>query len=342
MSGLRKILLPFSILYDGITSLRNTLFDIGILRSTRFELPVIVVGNLSVGGTGKTPHIEYLIQLLKNSTKIAVLSRGYKRKSKGFVIAAKDVTVQELGDEPFQYFLKFKEMAVAVDEDRVHGINSLLKMETRPEIILLDDAFQHRKVHASFNILLTAYGDLYVDDFLLPAGNLRESSRGAKRAEIIVVTKCPDELLTFEKQKIREKLKLKAYQKLFFSKVSYANEVINENDSISLNLLKNYSVILITGIAKPKPMVDFLNSKKINFRHLKYADHHNFSELDIQQITKEFESISVEKKIILTTEKDYARLKNRLTIFYLEIKVSLFDREHDFDNDVITCLKSHL
>ena len=188
---LRKILFPFSILYGIITAIRNYMFDVGFLKSYSFETPIIVVGNLSVGGTGKTPQIEYLIRLFSEKYQVATLSRGYKRKSEGFVLANASTVVEEIGDEPFQFFSKFKTIQVAVDINRKNGIEQLLSQPQKPEVILLDDAFQHRKVKAGFYILLTSYADLYADDWMLPTGNLREYRSNANRAQVIIVTKCP-------------------------------------------------------------------------------------------------------------------------------------------------------
>jgi tetraacyldisaccharide 4'-kinase len=194
MNFLRKILFPFAVLYGFITSIRNFLFDYRILKSYSFPIPVIAVGNLSVGGTGKTPQIEYLIRLLSNKYKIATLSRGYKRKSEGFILANATSNAEILGDEPFQFYKKFPNIQVAVDANRKNGIEQLLSQSNKPDVILLDDAFQHRKVKAGFYILLTAYNDLFINDFMLPTGNLRESRSGAKRADMIIVTKCPRDI----------------------------------------------------------------------------------------------------------------------------------------------------
>ncbi|HSN48353.1 MAG TPA: tetraacyldisaccharide 4'-kinase [Flavobacterium sp.] len=216
MNLLRKILFPFAILYGFITGIRNFLYDKGILKSYSFDVPVIAVGNLSVGGTGKTPQIEYLIRLLSPKYKVATLSRGYKRQSKGFVLADSTSNAEILGDEPFQFYKKFNKIQVAVDADRKHGIDQLLSQTNKPEVILLDDAFQHRKVKAGFYILLTSYGDLYSDDFMLPTGNLRESNSGAQRADMIVVTKCPATLSLDEQNEIKAKLKLEPNKELYY------------------------------------------------------------------------------------------------------------------------------
>ena len=336
MSKTRKILYPLSVLYGEITKIRNKMYDKGVLKSIQFDVPVIVVGNLSVGGTGKTPQIEYLIRLLKDSYKIAVLSRGYKRKSKGFVIANDSSNAQQIGDEPFQYYQKFKDIIVAVDADRVNGISQLKSLENPPEIILLDDAFQHRKVVAGFNILLTPYNDLYVDDTMLPTGNLREKVEGADRAQIIVVTKCPQELSEEKQFEIAQKLQPTLYQTVFFSTIDYDTVVKDENEEILIDDLKEYQVILVTGIANPSPLVTFLTDKKITFEHLKFADHHDFTEKEIAEIKSKFKKITSEKKIILTTEKDFVRLKSGLDIKYLEIKTTFINHGNDFDKKIMT------
>lgn len=331
MSLFRKILFPFAILYDVVTSIRNVLFDKGVLKSTKFDTPLINVGNLSVGGTGKTPQIEYLVRLLKNQNKVAVLSRGYKRKSTGFVLADDSTLVQDIGDEPFQFYSKFDELIVAVDEQRVHGVQQLLSLKKAPDVILLDDAFQHRKVNSGFNILLTPYHDLYVDDLILPAGNLRESRRGSKRAQIVVVTKCPQSLSDSEKRLISNKLKLNSDQYLFFTTIAYSDEIVGPLGKLSLEKLKGYDVLLITGIANPKPLVDYLEETGINLTHLKYSDHHNFSESEIQNIQNQFGKMNSKHKLILTTEKDYMRLKNRLEIHFLGIEISFLEKGNKFN-----------
>ena len=338
MNVLRKILFPFAILYGFITTIRNFLFDKGILKSTSFDIPIIAVGNLSVGGTGKTPQIEYLIRLLKDKKKVAVLSRGYKRKTAGFVLLNKTHSSEDVGDEPLQYFKKFATINVAVDANRVNGIEQLIQQKT-PQIVLLDDAFQHRKVKANFYILLTKYSDLYVDDFLLPTGNLRESKRGAKRANIILVTKCPLNLSEIEQQKIIKKLNVTAHQKVFFTTISYSENLKGKLE-IPLHELPNYEVLLITGIANPKPLLEFLSSKNINFKHLKFADHHDFSASEIETVKKEFHRISATKKLMLTTEKDFVRLSEKLEhLSYLEIETQFLGTQKEkFDTTILKFL----
>ncbi|MDI1256384.1 MAG: tetraacyldisaccharide 4'-kinase [Flavobacterium sp.] len=327
MLFLRKILFPFAVLYGWITAFRNFLFDKGILKSYSFDIPVIAVGNLSVGGTGKTPQIEYLIRLLSPNYKIATLSRGYKRQTKGFILAGADDDAKTLGDEPFQYHQKFPEIQVAVDADRKNGIAQLLSQNQKPDVILLDDAYQHRKVKAGFYILLTSYGELYADDFMLPTGNLRESRSGAKRANIIIVTKCPENLVVAEQSEIRKKLNITQNQELFFSYVNYDDYVFSENNTIAVTEIKEKNKLLIAGIAKPKPFFDYL--KGANDEILKFPDHHDFKETDIADI-----KIKALNKTVITTEKDYVRLKGSIPeaqLFYLPIKSQFLSNVTFFD-----------
>ena len=331
MNFFRKILFPFSILYGIITSIRNFLYDNEILKSYSFDVPVIAVGNLSVGGTGKTPQIEYLIRLLSDKYKVATLSRGYKRKSKGFVLADKTSNALTLGDEPFQYFQKFKNIQVAVDADRKNGINQLISSKNKPEIILLDDAFQHRKVNAGLYILLTTFTDLYVDDFILPTGNLRESRSGAKRANIIIVTKCPKNLSAEAQNQIKSKFKLAQNQQLFFSYIQYDNFVYSENQKIDAGTFVKENKLIIAGIAKPEPFFEFL--KKENDEILQFPDHHQFLENDIELIKNKSEN-----KLIITTEKDYVRLKGFIDqgkLFYLPIKCKFIAEQENFDKTIL-------
>lgn len=330
MNLLRKILFPFAILYGFITSIRNFLFDKGVLKSYSFDIPIIAVGNLSVGGTGKTPQIEYLIRLLSPNYKIATLSRGYKRQSKGFVLADSTSNTAILGDEPFQFYTKFNSIQVAVDADRKNGIEQLLSQVNKPEIILLDDAFQHRKVKAGFYILLTSYGDLYSDDFMLPTGNLRESRNGAKRANIIVVTKCPANLSLEEQNKIKTQLQLQSNQELYFSYIDYDDSVYSEDKILEVREIKNVDKLLLAGIAKPEPFFGYLQHE--NEECLTYPDHHHFTENDIDNIKNKSQN-----KIIITTEKDFVRLKGSLPkeqLFYLPIRSSFLSASENFDKAI--------
>ncbi|WP_272150278.1 tetraacyldisaccharide 4'-kinase [Tenacibaculum aiptasiae] len=342
MKLLRFLLFPFAILYDIITSIRNWFFDIGILKSTSFNIPVIAVGNLSVGGTGKSPQIEYLIRLLKNDFKIATLSRGYKRKTKGFQILKTNHTAADVGDEPLQFFKKFgKEIIVAVDADRTNGIQQLQKKDTPPEIVLLDDAYQHRKVKASTYVLLTKYSDLFVDDFILPTGNLRESRRGSKRAQAIVVTKCPENLSKEEQNKIKQRIKLRENQQLFFTSISYDEELKGKGIELTISDLKSKEVLLVTGIANPASLLSYLSAEGIKYKHLKYPDHYEFTENDILKIEKEFKGINNSNdKILLTTEKDYMRLENKLEdVSYISIKSEFIPRNEEFNKFILNEIK---
>ena len=295
------------------------------------------MGNLSVGGTGKTPQIEYLIRLLKDQFKTAVLSRGYKRKKEGYVLLNDTHYAEDVGDEPLQYFKKFKNIDVVVDANRVAGITTLIA-DKSPNVILLDDAYQHRKVKGSFYVLLTKYDDLFTDDFLLPTGNLRESRRGAKRADVILVTKCPNSLSKISRVKIEKKLK-KYNKKVFFTSISY-DEKTSGNHTVLVDYLKNYEVLLITGIANPTPLLSFLKEKKVNFEHLNFPDHHHFSDKEIEIIEKKYDSLKSSKKMILTTEKDYVRLESRIKkISFLSIKTTFLHQQEEEFNSII---KSHI
>ena len=330
MNLLRKILFPFAVLYGFITSIRNFLFDKGMLKSHSFDVPVIAVGNLSVGGTGKTPQIEYLIRLLSPNYKVATLSRGYKRQSKGFVLADSTSNAEILGDEPFQFYTKFKNIQVAVDADRKNGIEQLLYQQERPDVILLDDAFQHRKVKAGFYILLTSYGDLFCDDFMLPTGNLRESRSGAKRADIIVVTKCPANLSLDEQNEIKSKLQLNSDQELYFSYIDYDDSVYSEDKVLKVSEIENVDKLLLAGIAKPEPFFGYLQDE--NVECLTYPDHHHFSEKELLEINNKSKN-----KIIITTEKDFVRLKGSIPkeqLFYLPIRSTFLSVSENFDKTI--------
>ena len=316
--------------------LRNWAFDNGIIKSKKFNIPTIVVGNLNVGGTGKSPQIEYLIRLLSPNYDTAVLSRGYGRKSKGFLLADKNSNADLLGDEPLQFYRKFSKLIVAVDESRVHGIEQIQKLKPNVELILLDDAFQHRYVDAGLYILLTAFGSLYMDDHLLPSGNLRESKNGANRAQLIVVTKCPQDLSMEEQLRIVKKLRPLKHQQVFFSTITYGDVILGDQKKIFINDLIGYEVLLVTGIANPQPIVEFLNQKKIVFNHLKFADHQRLDNKELESIYKKYAENSADKKLILTTEKDYVRnfLDVSFPVYYLPIQTE-FIGDGDSFNKII-------
>ena len=320
---LRKILFPLAFLYWLITFIRNWLYDKGIYKSSSFDIPIIAVGNLSVGGTGKTPQIEYLIRLLSEKYKVAVLSRGYKRTTEGFILADENATASSIGDEPFQFYSKFPKIQVAVDANRKNGIENLLQLPKKPDVILLDDAYQHRKVKAGFYILLTAYDDLFCDDYILPFGNLREPSSGKKRADMIIVTKCPNDLSEIAQLKIREKLNVK--QQVFFTTIQYDDYVFGNDSQLLVSEIQSESKVLVAGIAKPKLFFDFLKSEKDDT--LVFQDHHHFSKQDCEQILAKANG-----RKIITTEKDFVRLNGLLPkaqLFYLPIKSTFLNTNID-------------
>lgn len=322
MQLFRKLVFPFVPIYWLLTWARNFLYDTGLKRSTSFNFPIICVGNLNVGGTGKTPMVEYLISLLKDRHRIATLSRGYKRKTKGFQLANENSVVEDLGDEPFQFYSKFgKSIDVAVDNNRVNGVTKLKTLQIAPKIILLDDAYQHRKIKAGFNILLTTYSSPFFKDMLLPTGDLREPRMGYKRANVIVVTKCPGDINEAQKAKYIKWIKPTPKQSVFFSSISYSKTVISSQAALNLDELKKFT--LVTGIANPNSLVKYLKTQGKTFEHLNFPDHYEFSIDDI--------NILQSKSLILTTEKDYMRLKMHKTLenklFYLPIEVIISEKE---------------
>jgi len=327
-------------------SLRNYLFDKNILKSNEFDVKTILVGNLSAGGTGKTPHIEYLIRLLKNDYKLATLSRGYGRKSHGFIESDENSTATQIGDEPLQFKTKFPEVSVNVGVKRVDSIIEIMGKESPPEIILLDDAFQHRALKAGFSILLTDYSSPFYKDFMLPTGYLREFPVGKKRANILVVTKCPDDISEEKKQEIIGRLKPTSSQKVFFSMIKYGDITYlkKSNNKLLINELSSKNILLITGIANPKPLLNYLNKNKVNVTHLKYPDHFNFSKKEIEKIVAKFQKMEGENKIILTTEKDAMRLKafeelKSLPIYFQEIEVEIVGEKEVFDDIILNYTK---
>ena len=324
MKVLRYLLLPVVPIYWFVTKLRNWFFDIGIYESKSYDFPVICIGNLSTGGTGKTPMTEYLIKQLSKDYNLATLSRGYGRETKGFLLANEESNATTLGDEPFQIYSKFKnDITVAVDEKRVHGIDTLISDVSDLDIVLLDDAYQHRHVKAGFNILLTPYSKLYVNDICLPTGDLRESVGGANRANAIIVTKCPKDIDEIEQLKITKLLNPHEGQSIYFSYIDYSETVIGSNSTKPLEALKGKQFALVTGIANPVPLVNYLKSLSLNFEHLSYGDHHKFSEAEINTIKT--------SELILTTEKDYTRLaphfENGNKLFYLPIEIKLTEKD---------------
>ncbi len=321
MHVLRKLLWPLSLLYAAGVWLRNLMYDIGIFVSHRYNTPTIAVGNLSLGGTGKTPMIEWLIRALGKDKKIAVLSRGYRRKSSGLVLANHTSTAADIGDEPFQIYRKFPHITVVADANRRRGME-FLEREIKPDVVLLDDAFQHRRVKPSISILLTTYDNLYTDDWYVPTGNLRDARAQAKRADLIVVTKCPGNLQPADKKKIVRELNPQQHQDVLFCTLSYAGELIGSREPIRTEDLKGSEITVVTGVAKPEPLLNYLHHLGIGTRHLKFADHHQFTAKDLEQLTNE--------PIVLTTEKDYVRGLSALPqAVYLEMRHQFTEEDRE-------------
>lgn len=320
MQKWRKILIPFSLLYGLIVLFRNWLYNIELFATQRYNFPVICVGNLSMGGTGKSPAIEWFVRTLQPMYEIATLSRGYKRKTKGFREVTITSKAKDVGDEPLQFKLKFPAIKVVVDENRVHGI-AQIRTYFQSQVILLDDAFQHRSLTAGLNVLLTVYGDLYVNDWILPAGNLRETTQGARRADVVIVTKCPENLSLEEQKVIEKKLNLLPSQDLYFSYIGYSEKIFSAHESYELSDFET-PFTLVTGIANPMSLIRKLERMGKHFTHLSYPDHHSFSKSELK--------ILKEEELILTTEKDYVRLKEHISaekLVYLPIEMKLFNEE---------------
>lgn len=311
---LRIILFPFTLLYRAIIGIRSFLYDVNLLKSISFDVPVISVGNLNTGGSGKTPMIEYLIRQLSPFIKVSVLSRGYKRKTKGYKNVTEDTDYTQVGDEPLLLKKKYPNTAVAVGEERALAIPQLLQNYDGIQLVMLDDAFQHRGVRPYLNIVLTEYNNRFTKDFLLPMGRLREPRSAVERADIIIVTKCPNTLADTEKQAIQQEINPKSHQKLYFSSLKY-HTAYNAFDTEQRILLEHQSVFLMTGIANPEPIVQFLKSKEIHYFHRKFRDHYAFTKHDIATVIDSYEKMDEAKKIFLTTEKDLIRLVPHLPYF---------------------------
>jgi len=326
-----KILLyPIALLFALVVLLRNKLFDWKVLKSRKFEIPVISVGNLSYGGTGKTPHIEYLISQLMSEFNIAVLSRGYKRKSRGFILANSQHSALDIGDEPMQYFRKFPEVTVAVDERRAHGIDEILIQRPETNLVLLDDAFQHRYVKPDISILLTDFHNLYFNDFPLPTGTLREFRSGAQRADIIIITKTPKVFSPILRRELYKKVSPKKHQKIFYSYIDYLPPVPLKISSFSSKAAKKYkNILLVCGIANSYPLQDHLRNSCNELIVNDYPDHHKYTLDNVKSIIESYHNILSKDKVIFTTEKDamrlerevYAELLSGIPIFYIPIAI---------------------
>ena len=346
-------LLPFSWLYGLGVGIRNTLFDLGILKSRSFDVPVISVGNITVGGSGKTPHVEYLIRLLHNKYRVAVLSRGYKRKTKGYILADENSTMSDIGDEPYQMHTKFKNVSIAVDRNRCNGIERITNDEPTKDtdVILLDDAYQHRYVKPGINILLVDYHRLIIYDKLLPAGRLRESKEGKTRADIVIVTKCPKDLKPMSFRVLSRAMDLFPYQQLYFTCLKYGDLHSLFNNSIRplTDIKPNEHTLLITGIASPEQMVEDLSPYCKNITSLKFSDHHQFNADDVEKINSTFAMMQT-PRLIITTEKDATRLENieglseevRNSIYTLPVEVQvMLDQQEKFDEVILSYVQKN-
>lgn len=307
LKSFRILLLPFAIIYGFIVKCRNYLYNTQRLRSLTFNFPIICVGNLAVGGTGKSPMVEYLLRLMNEEFETATLSRGYKRKTKGYVLANDKTTALEIGDEPMQFHLKFPNVAVAVGEERVVAVPHLLQDKPTLQTIILDDAFQHRQINAGFNILLTEYSNLFTHDYFLPTGDLRDERKSYKRAQVIVVTKCPATLDEAQKKKLLYDIHAWPGQQIFFTCIDYGVPYHIFDKQKTWELTGREEVLLVCGIANPEPLKNYLLNKTHTYYQLNYSDHHIFNIDDLNTIKEKFDGIDVKNKIILTTEKDAVR-----------------------------------
>lgn len=339
-----KILLaPFSLLYGMIMSLRDFFYRKGLLKSVEFNLPVISVGNLSVGGAGKTPHIEYLILLLRDYINIATLSRGYKRKSRGYIEVKQKMTAEQVGDEPLQFKRKFPDVMVTVSESRSFGIPQIVSDQPDTQLVLLDDAFQHRSVKPGLNVLLTEYSHPFTRDFLLPSGRLREWRSAYERADIIIVSKCPQTMEEAARQAFIEEIKPFPHQQLFFSYYRYHKPYYIFDGRYRANLQEDWDVLLISAIARTEYLTDYLTGKVGTVRALEFEDHHYFTKSDMADLKRSFSELKSDKKIIITTEKDAMRMElhrkflfeERLPIFVLPVQVQFHFDEGPVFNEAV-------
>lgn len=351
---IREWLLPLSWLYGIGVKIRNTLFDWGVLESRSYDVPIINVGNITMGGTGKTPHVEYVVELLCQKYEVAVLSRGYMRKSKGFVLASTESTVEEIGDEPWQIKQKFPDVHVAVDKDRRHGIEKILsdKRTRNTQVIVLDDAFQHRYVKAGMNILLVDYHRMITEDRLLPAGNLREPLRAKERAKIVIVTKCPAKMNPIGYRVIKEALALRPYQSLFYSTVKYGRMVKLNYDSEDTKEpdWRNTNILLLSGIGNPKQMAMDMRGMAKCIMPMTYRDHHFYTKADLTDMENALCSLP-EPRAVVTTEKDITRLlplmdvmseRLRDAIWIRTAKVDLLENKIKFNEKITGYVQKNL
>lgn len=345
---MRFLLLPISFFYHIVLTIRHKLYDWRILKSKRFEQSVVCVGNLALGGTGKTPHVEYLIDLIMEQYRVCVVSRGYGRKTKGFQLANSGCGYETIGDEPMQYVEKFSDVMVAVDENRNRAIELMNTIDLPPEVYLLDDAFQHRRTRAGFNILLTAYDKLYCDDYLVPAGTLRDIRRAARRADLIMVSKAPDHLDEQQKAEVVGKLDPLPHQKVFFSSLEYERFKAANLAAGNVDPDEADSVLLFCGIARPNPLIEELKRRYPRVETMTFPDHHPYTESDVKNIIARVEKLPGERKIIVTTEKDVARFINSpyicqfesLPLFTAPISIKI-DEEEKFKLEILNYVRKN-
>lgn len=342
---IKYLLYPFSFLYGLLMLLRRFLYKVNFLKRHEFDIPIISVGNITIGGTGKTPHVEYLINLLSDKHRIATLSRGYKRKSKGFIHATKNETAQTIGDEPTQYLLRYgDEISIVVCENRVYGIQRIMEFDQKVDIILLDDAFQHLAVKPGLQIILSDFYHMIYDDFVLPSGRLREFKSAISEADIIIITKCPIVVSPLEIKTISDKLQLLETQKLMFSHLKYGDWVPITEAAKNYEFTKKTSnILLVTGIANSYPLFEHVREKCSEIKEIKFSDHQNYTDKHLTLIQKEFDFLMSKNKIIITTEKDAMRLScienqkalHLLPIFYVPIHVEFQEPYGEIFNEQI-------
>lgn len=345
---MRILLLPISLFYHIALVIRHKLYDWHLLKTKRFDQPVICVGNLALGGTGKTPHVEYLLDLLKEGRHVCVVSRGYGRKTKGFQLASIDCCAETIGDEPMQYVGKFSDVMVAVDENRNRAIELMNSMDRPPEVFVLDDAFQHRSTQAGLNLLLTAYDKLYCDDWLVPAGTLRDIRSAARRADLIIVSKVPEGLDDLEKAEIIGRLQVLPHQMVFFSSTVYEPLKAVSPAAMALDPKAADSVLLFCGIAKPEPLVKELKRHYPHVEAMTFPDHHPYTENDVRSIIARAEKLPGERKIVVTTEKDVARFTNSpylckfdsVPLFVAPISIKM-DQEEKFNEEILNYVRKN-
>jgi len=349
-------LYPLSLLYGLVTDTRNFLFNSGIIKSVEFGIPVICVGNITAGGTGKTPHTEYLIDLLQNKFNVAVLSRGYKRRSSGFQLAFRTSTINDIGDEPWQISRKFPDITVAVDGNRIRGAKRIIGMKPETGVIIMDDGYQHRSLTPGLSILLTDYNRPMTRDHLLPYGNLRESLHNTNRADIIIISKSPENISPMQKRILAREIRKAPYQSLYFTSIKYQNPVPvfndlkNDRNEFDLAKTQDCGIVLVTGIANPDPLLEFLKTRFVEIEHLRFEDHHFFTSEDIEKINFILKNLKSAAGYVFTTEKDAARLRGftniaeplRSLFYYIPVGVNFLNNDkEEFDNLIINYVRKN-